>query len=616
MLTGMEARTGKTWPLQAVSAPCGPVSATSIALCVRSTADLRLSELSSSLRRRMASCSTARASRIGRNCCREMAKSVASQTLALTRCVVLPALSLMPGREEPRLPLLLPPRPKSAKRPLAWLPQLPVLGRGPLSPAPLAPAPLAPAPPPGAPVLLEERGVAAPGHWARTSEALEAVSTSREIPGGGWRSKRSKVPSYSSVSPESSVVLDASLLRTADAKPSLNSSRSSGRQASGGNEQPKYSWKVMSFLLRPFFLTETPKVPQTSKRSVLQPLISHGGAIPPSHVVASATARLSSFMSHCMTSAETKSPSTAPASSLWRPSVTSTTVRLLWFSIRRLPAPLLDAVAPPPPPLPAPWKSVVSSRRLLSRKRFQEARVESTRREVPRLRKWTTSEGASLFTKGSTGDSNSHLIRHSKSGSNAKDVEIRLNRLSQRSRSRPCMLSKSSRTSCSSPRLTASSRGDQPWAERKRGSASASRRCLITASYSLARGLSSTASISGVALWASVWLMFAPASSSALTRGRSASQTALCKACASPSASTSSSKPVSPSSGHALYSVGGGGEKSRTRGDGNGTGLDRLLLLGPKQVPALSSRGASQGLQRLLTMRRSLGLGTSGGGSA
>mmetsp|Transcript_27112 Transcript_27112/g.80813 ORF Transcript_27112/g.80813 Transcript_27112/m.80813 type:complete len:229 (-) Transcript_27112:294-980(-) len=226
-------------------------------------------------------------------------------------------------------------------------------------------------------------------------------------------------------------------------------------------------------------------------------------------------------MSHCMTSAETRSSRTAPDSSPWRPSVTSTTVCLLWFSMQR----------PSGGPPGAPWhprKSVVRSRRLLRRKRFQEARVESTRRDVPRFRNRITSDGANLPTRGRTGDSNSHLIRHSKSGSRASESAMSRSRLSQRSRSPPCMLSKSRRTRSSSPLLTASSSGDQPLDERKRGSALASNRCATTASYSPALGFNSTANISGVAWWLSAWFTSPRAPSSALRRGRSASQTALC----------------------------------------------------------------------------------------
>mmetsp|Transcript_55543 Transcript_55543/g.162328 ORF Transcript_55543/g.162328 Transcript_55543/m.162328 type:complete len:225 (-) Transcript_55543:920-1594(-) len=224
MFSGTVARTGKTWPPSArPSASPGPVPETCTAFCARWTAAFRLSELRSSLSLRMASCSTASASSTGRNCRRETAKSVASQTLALTRCDVLPARSF--GKRLERL--LLP----------AWLPQLlPLACARPPSRPPESSLPV-----PKRASLAEEPGV--PGHWARTSEASEAMSKSGETPSTGLRSKRSKVASYSSVSPDISVVLEASRLRRSGAQGlSWNSSRSSGRHASGGREQPKYSW--------------------------------------------------------------------------------------------------------------------------------------------------------------------------------------------------------------------------------------------------------------------------------------------------------------------------------------------------------------------------------------
>mmetsp|Transcript_43654 Transcript_43654/g.139055 ORF Transcript_43654/g.139055 Transcript_43654/m.139055 type:complete len:392 (+) Transcript_43654:421-1596(+) len=383
------------------------------------------------------------------------AKSVASQTLALTRCVALPALSRLPAaRAEPRAlwPAAAAPPRQSGSRPSCRRGLTHGLARK----------------PPQSRLSLS-RGVAAvSGQCCSTSEVPERVSASGTASAAAPASKRSREPTYSEVSADHSLVFEASRLRPTGVSPPLNSSRSSGRQASGGKEQPKYSWKVMQLPCWPFFLTDTPKVPRTSKRMDFQPLTSQRPALVPSQDVAFATSRLSTCMSHCIASADTRSPRTAPASSAPSPSVTSTTVCFAWLSMQRV-----EVVRPgAPSDSTSPRKSVVRLRRLLKRNFFHEASVESMRNIVPCLRSQTTSDGAILFSKGSTGDSNSHLILHSKSGSKRKELEMEPRRFSQRNPRCRCVPSKSMRVSFSSPRLTASSSGDQPCCDRSRGSAS------------------------------------------------------------------------------------------------------------------------------------------------
>mmetsp|Transcript_12704 Transcript_12704/g.37743 ORF Transcript_12704/g.37743 Transcript_12704/m.37743 type:complete len:412 (+) Transcript_12704:262-1497(+) len=344
------------------------------------------------------------------------------------------------------------------------------------------------------------------GHRVSTSEAFDIVSSSMET--------RIALSLSASDQP---LVFDICLDAEAPSPAPSNDARISGRHASGGRGQPKYSWKVEVRPRSPFLRTTTPSVPFTSKRCVRQPLNSQGPAELPSQDVASATSSSLSFMSHCTASADTRSSTTASASSPSSPSVTSTTVCLEWLIMQKLGR---------APPLPL-RKSVVSSLRLLRRKRFHEASVESTRSEFPRLRRCTTSEGASLCSKGTTGDSNSHLMLHSKSGSIPRDMATESRRFAQRRSRLRCVPWKSVCTSFWSPRLTATSSGDQPNDVRSRGSAPRSSSCCTICVYSRgARGSSSTASISGVALRSSASSMSATAERSPAIAAASASQTA------------------------------------------------------------------------------------------
>mmetsp|Transcript_3206 Transcript_3206/g.9077 ORF Transcript_3206/g.9077 Transcript_3206/m.9077 type:complete len:410 (-) Transcript_3206:543-1772(-) len=407
-----------------------------------------------------------RASKMGRNCCMGIAKSVASHTLAETRCDDFPTLSLACGFDAH--PPLCPTATASGTA-------LAAFGASRLS------CGGAPRRAPCGCGLLQSRlshslivEAQVSGHCDRTSDAVDIVSMS------GMMSpccRKSALPAPPDVSDRLlSEGWRIGLVGTA--KSLLKPSRSSGRQASGGRGHPKYSWKVWQFLREPFCRTVTPNVPRTSNRRAFQPLTSASPTAAPSHVVASVNSSASTCMSHCMTSAEMRSFTTALVSSLSNASVTSTTVCFPWLSKQRL------GPAPSSPPLALhpgararpPRNSVVRSRRLLRRNRFHDASVESTRNDVPCFLSQTTSDGAILFSSGTTGDSNSHLILHSKSGSMRRDWVMESSRDRHRCRRFRCVLAKRVRTSSSSPRLTASSSGDQPREDRMRGSAPLSRR--------------------------------------------------------------------------------------------------------------------------------------------
>mmetsp|Transcript_134611 Transcript_134611/g.319079 ORF Transcript_134611/g.319079 Transcript_134611/m.319079 type:complete len:201 (+) Transcript_134611:352-954(+) len=197
----------------------------------------------------------------------------------------------------------------------------------------------------------------------------------------------------------------------------------------------------------PFFRMVIPRSPRTSNRMQFQPFTSHGPAGEPSHVVPSVTSTLPMLMSHCIASAFTRSCTTAAASSPSKLCVMSTIDCLSWLIMKK-PRGIWSAVfsSSGTSVSGSPIKTIVRFRRLLNRNLFQEAKVESRRKQLPRFRTWITSEGAILFNNGITGDSNSQRILHSKSGRKLNDFAIEARRTCQRCCRSLCAASNSKRT--------------------------------------------------------------------------------------------------------------------------------------------------------------------------
>mmetsp|Transcript_3268 Transcript_3268/g.9484 ORF Transcript_3268/g.9484 Transcript_3268/m.9484 type:complete len:361 (+) Transcript_3268:60-1142(+) len=306
--TGTEARTGNTCAAGRPAPPPPPEDC-----CATFAAFWKFSEERTSWSRRIVSCSTDSASRIGRNCCKGMGKSVANQTLAETALEVLPTLSFFGSLAAVR-PCFASPsegfEPPPCQRASWDGPRCRTLAcEG---------------------VLSRQRlrcGVShtcsswlgrAFGHPSNTSDVVDIASMSKK--------GSPALPPKHSVLSDHALRPVGSRISSGSAMSAENSALNSGQHAFAGSGRPKCCWKVSLWLRCPFFFTATPKVPLTSKRRAFHPLMSTGPARLPSQVVASETSNSSTFMSHCITSAATISSTTTETSSESKPSVMSTAV--------------------------------------------------------------------------------------------------------------------------------------------------------------------------------------------------------------------------------------------------------------------------------------------------